>query len=138
MRETHFKEDLENLSRELCLFIGVDYATIGINEGSVPTTFCGLGLGCDTLRKLGRFASPFSPVLRGIVLSLWCRNQHANIALKAGRSAWGMVDRGSWASEGKHLEAWKLKDHISWGHLGNLNWTRGRASTGISSDRGFA
>lgn len=32
-------------------------------------------------------------------------NQHANIALKAGRSAWGMADRRSWASEGKLSEA---------------------------------
>lgn len=39
MRETHLKEDLENLSRELCLFIYVDYAMIGINVGFGPTTF---------------------------------------------------------------------------------------------------
>lgn len=35
----HLKEDLENLSRELCLFIYVDYAMIGINVGFGPTTF---------------------------------------------------------------------------------------------------
>lgn len=43
MRETHFKEDLESLSRGLCLFIYVDYAMIGINEHSGPTMFVALG-----------------------------------------------------------------------------------------------